>query len=410
MGRRLKIGLVSAVFFAALTLALARPWAEFSPLAMNSLFSADKRTENFRHLDRIFPSRSITAPSQSFQFERAERPLNPSYQFNGEKRDLNHFLDKVNSTGLLVVHRDQIIRESYANGANDNSLMTSWSVAKSFVGTLIGIAVSEGKIHSLDDPITQYLPELLGSGYEKVPIRHVLQMSSGVDFEEIYGDRFSDINKFFVHVFVLGKSADDVLASYGSSGPSGQTFKYISIDTHALGLLLRRVYDQPLTEILEQKLWQPLGMEADAYWNIDENSPAGAEIGFCCLNARIRDYAKLGRLYVNEGIWEQAGESRRILPAGWVQEATQPSAAHLEPAAIGDGIRGYQYQWWVPHHSDGDFFAAGIWGQHIYVSPQDDLVIVRTSVDPDYFANMAETIAVFRAIRQNIRANIATDK
>lgn len=398
-----KLFLALLVLIGVSLLLIARPWAEFSPLAMNSLFFEGKRTENFRQLDRIFPSRPVAAGQTTFQFERAEQPLNPSYEFAGETKTVDEFLNKVQSTGFLVIQNDRILRESYARGASDTDRMTSWSVAKSFVSTLVGIAVGEEKIQNLNDPITDYVPQLVGSGYDGVPIVHVLQMSSGVDFSEVYGDRFSDINQFFVRSFVLGQRADDVLASYPSKSKSGQAFAYISIDTHALGLLLRTIYKKPLAALLSEKLWQPLGMEADAYWSIDQNSEDGVEIGFCCLNARLRDYAKLGRLYAHDGVWKTAQGEQRILPEGWVAEATRPSAAHLQPEAIKDGVRGYQYQWWVPPQSDGDFFASGIWGQHIYVSPKDDLVIARTSVDPAYFPNMAETIAVFRAIRQSLR-------
>ncbi|MGB1558778.1 MAG: serine hydrolase domain-containing protein, partial [Oceanococcaceae bacterium] len=323
------------------------------------------------------------------------------YEFDGEQRSLEGFLQKVVGTGLLVIQGDRIVHEQYLNGGSDSSLFTSWSVAKSFVSTLVGMALGDGLIASLDDPISLYVPELLGSGYEGVPIRHVLQMSSGVGFDETYNDRFSDIQQFFVKVFILGQRADDVVPRYGSEAPAGSVFHYISLDTQALGMLLRRVYQRPLVELLSERIWQPLGMEADAFWNVDRDAEGAMEVAFCCLNARLRDYAKLGRLYLNDGVWE----GQRLLPEGWVQAATTPGGPHLEPGAspYDYGPRGYGYQWWVPEGYEREYFAAGVWGQYIYVSEPDKLIIVRSSVDQAYRPNMAESIAVFRAIRDALR-------
>ncbi len=392
---------VLAILVIALAVFAIRPWSDYSPLAMNSLFSPGKRLENFRHLDRIFPSRPIKAGEDSFEFGRNEQPLDVSYEFEGETRTLDDFLQRVVGTGLLVIKNDRIVHERYMNGGTAESNFTSWSVAKSFVSTLVGMALGDGLIQSLDDPISDYVPELKGSGYDGVPIRHVLQMSSGIDFDEIYGSRVSDIQQFFWKVFIFGQRADEVMSQYQSGGPSGEVHHYISIDTQALGMLVTRVYNQPLADLLSERIWQPLGMEADAFWSIDEDSADGMEIAFCCINARLRDFAKLGRLYLQQGVWD----GLQLLPIGWVEEATTPGGPHLEPGAspYNYGPRGYGYQWWVPKDHDREYFASGIWGQFIYVSEPDNLIIARTSADPDYLPNMAETIAVFRAIRDELR-------
>lgn len=396
---------ISLVFFAvalvAASLFLTRPWSDYSPLAMNSLFAPDKRLENFRHLDRIFPARPIKAGNQPFEFQRNDRPLDVSYEFKGETRTLDEFLEKVVGTGLLVIKNDKIVHERYMNGGTEESTFTSWSVAKSFVSTLVGMALGDGLIKSLDDPISNYVPELKGSGYDGVPIRHVLQMSSGVDFDETYGNRFSDIQQFFWKVFIFGGRADEVMTIYPKGEPSGTVHHYISIDTQALAMLLKRQYGKPLAELISERIWQPLGMEADAFWSIDENSSEGMEIGFCCINARLKDYAKLGRLYLHQGNWN----GQKLLPDGWVKEATTPDGPHLEPGAspYNYGPRGYQFQWWVPVNYEREYFAAGVWGQYIYVSEPDNLIIVRTSADPHYRRNMTESITVFRAIRDELR-------
>jgi CubicO group peptidase (beta-lactamase class C family) len=390
-----------ALALATAALLLARPWAEYSPLKLNSLFAPERRVENFRSMERIMPYRVVRAAALPFEFREAPRPLPAHYGFQGERRSLDEFLARVNATGLLVIQDDAVVHERYLLGATRDTRHTSWSVAKSFVATLVAVALQEGRIRSLDEPITDYAPSLRGSAYDGVPIRHVLQMSSGVAFDETYGDRRSDINRLFLKVFALNRRIDRVLHDYGRERPSGALFHYISVDTQALGLMLREIYRRPLAQLLEQKLWQPLGMEGDALWNTDRAADDGIELAFCCLNARLRDYAKLGRLYLEQGRWQ----GRQLLPEGWVREATTPARADLEPGVspYDYGPRGYQYQWWVPENYQREYFAAGVWGQYVYVSEPDRLIIVRSSVDPNFRANLPETLAVFRVIRDALR-------
>lgn len=403
MSTRMKGYLSTFIVLAAVAIALfvLRPWSDYKPLHMNSLFHPDHRVENFQHMDRIFPSRRIPASTQPYIFSRAERPLDISYAAEGQVLGLDDAIQRLNMTGLLVIKGDKILYEGYFQGANAHTQFTSWSVAKSFVATLVGMALADGRIHSLDDPITDYVEELRGSGYDNVPIRAILQMSSGVGFDETYGRRSSDINRFFMKLYFLGQRADRVVAGYDRALMPGQVFHYISIDTHVLGMLLRQVYGEPLSVLLQERIWEPLGMEGEAFWNLDDDSDTGVEIAFCCLNARLRDYAKLGRLYLNQGRWN----GRQVLPESWVREATVPQGPAWEPGAspYDYGPRGYGYQWWVPVDYQQEYFAAGVWGQYIYVSEPDRLVIVRTSVDPDFRPHMAESIAVFRAIRDALR-------
>lgn len=397
---KIALGLVMAM---AVTLALfvLRPWSDYKPLAMNALFHPDQRVENFQHMDRIFPARRIPPSAAPFEFARAEQPLDIQYSVSGQSLGLDDALQRLKLTGLVVIKDDKIIYERYPQGTSAHSQFTSWSVAKSFVSTLVGMALGDGLIQSLDDPITQYVPTLKGSGYDGVPIRRILQMSSGVDFDETYAKRGSDINQFFMKVFLFGQTADRVTASHGRALLPGQVFHYISIDTHALGMLLRHLYRKPLTDLLQERIWQPLGMEGEAYWNLDSEDQHGVEIAFCCLNARLRDYAKLGRLYLNQGRWN----GQQLLPESYVREATTPAGPAWEPevSPYHYGPRGYGYQWWVPKDYQREYFAAGVWGQFVYVSEPDRLIIARTSVDPDYRANMGESIALFRAIRDAVK-------
>jgi CubicO group peptidase (beta-lactamase class C family) len=233
-----------------------------------------------------------------------------------------------------------------------------------------------------------------------VPIRDVLEMASGVDFDENYSSPVSDVNLFFVKLFLLGQSANDVIDDYGRAGPAGEEFHYASINTQALGMLVSAVYRQPLIRVMESQLWHPLGAHA-ASWNIDDTDGRGTPIAFCCINARLRDFAKLGELYLQGGRWR----GRRLLPASWVREATTPHAPFLKPDAMarnGDGQDGYGYQWWIPPGRQRTYMASGLMGQYIYVSEPDKVVIVRTATAAGSDANEREMLTVFHTIANDL--------
>jgi CubicO group peptidase (beta-lactamase class C family) len=383
-----------AVFILALALAayFFQPWSAHSPAAMTKLFSAETRVENHRNMKRIFPWRDIAASKQPLAFVKNEKPLREQYSFEGGNRGLDDFLSRTQTTSLLVIKNGAIVHERYMQGANETSQLTSWSMAKSFLSTLIALAIKDGMIKSLDDRADQYISELKGKPYGEVTIRQLLQMSSGIKFDETYTDQFSDINKLFYRVFLGGQSINAVVSDYEREQAPGTRFKYISADSQVLGWILARATQMPLSQYLQTRLWGPLGMESSAYWSIEREG--GAEVAYCCLNATARDYAKLGQLYLDQGKWR--GE--QFLPEGWVKQATQPSQPFLQPAATPQKIRGYQYQWWVPENYDGEYFANGVWGQMIWVSEKHNTVIVKTSVDKEYRAHLAETFAVMRAI------------
>ena len=361
------------------------------------LFDAAERFHNFRHMEELFPARRIQRGGDVFAFGRAERDFS-NFTFphlhDGQPRHLEEFLQRTCTTGFLIIHKDQILHERYMNGATAESRHLSWSVGKSFVSALVGFAVAEGHIGSVDEPITQYVPELRGSGYDGVPIKHILQMSSGIYFKEDYRvSLFSEINKFMFALYVLGIPLERYIANLRSHQPSGQFNQYRSADTEALGMLLRGVTGRPLTAYLEEKIWRPLGMEADALWLLDAH---GVEVALGCLNCTTRDYARFGRLYLHEGNWN----GRQLLPAQWVRDSVTADAPHLQPGAhnLSDYHLGYGYQWWLPENPQGDFVAIGIWGQYIYVHPAKQLIIVKNSVDPDHEIHDDETISLFRAL------------
>src|SRR6056297_3166903 len=373
-------------------------WLRQSPYWVGiTLFSESHRVENFRAMDRVFPAREVLRGRDVWAFDRAPAPLPATYAFGSETRDLTAFFERTETTGLLVVHRGAITHEEYRQGADETSPFTSWSMAKSVLSALIGIAVEEGHIASLRDPIGAYVPALAGSAYGDVPIEDALTMSSGVAFDEDYDNPASDINMLFIRAMAMGVPVEETLAGLDRVRDSGIYNDYVSSDSMALGLVLEAATGMAPADYLASRLWAPMGAEADASWSTDR---AGREFALCCLNATLRDWARFGRLYLEGG----AREGRQIVPAEWVAASVTPEAPHLQPGEnpASHWTFGYGYQWWIPEDPRGDFLAIGVWGQYLYVDPSRDAVIVKTSADPLFDDNDHESVAAFRAIARAV--------
>ena len=373
-------------------------WLRQSPYwAGITLFSESHRVENFRDMGRVFPAKAVARGETVWTFDRAPQPLPETYTFDGQSHSLTAFLDRTETTGLLVVHRGAITHEEYRLGADETSPFTSWSVAKSILSALIGIAVEEGHIASIRDPIDRYVPALAGSDYGAVPIEDALTMSSGMDFNEDYDSPFSDINMLIWRAMAMGQPAEQTLSGLGRLRDPGTFNDYISSDSMALGLVLEAATGMPVAEYLGNRLWGPMGAEADAAWNTDRT---GREFAHCCLNATLRDFARLGRLYLEGG----ARDGIQIIPANWIRASVNPTATHLLPGPnpASSWTFGYGYKWWIPEDPQGDFAAIGVWGQFIYVDPIRGVVIVKVSADPEFDDNDHETIAAFRSIAQEV--------
>ena len=258
--------------------------------------------------------------------------------------------------------------------------------------------VDEGLIESIEDPVNKYLPELNGSGYEGVKIRDVLTMSSGILFRERYSDLTSDINRMAL-TMMNGGSLDEFATTLTRQREPGTYNSYISVDTHVLGMLIKRVTGRPLTDLLREKIWHPLGMEHKSLWMIDGE---GMEMAMGGLQATLRDMAHLGRLYLHEGSWN----GKQIVPAQWVHDSVTPGAPHLMPGKNNPGSAssfGYGYQWWIPSKPHGDFVAVGIYDQYMYTDPTTGIIIAKTSankryVDPTAVPTMDATITAMQQI------------
>lgn len=310
---------------------------------------------------KIFPSRHLQHEGVPFKFHQAKQQLPNNLVIKGDTlKELHTILDLNHSVAFMVIRNDSILYEEYFNGYNKQSIVASFSMAKSVTSMLVGCAIDEGLITSIDDPITKYVPEIKDKRLEKVTVKHLLQMTSGIDFSESYVNPFGGAASLY-----YGRNLRKLMYGLKPKLEPGEQFEYISCNPQLLGLMLTNVLkDKTLTEYLQEKIWTPLGMEYDASWSLDKEKD-GLEKTYCCLNARARDFAKLGRLYLNKGNWE----GKQIVPEDWVAESTKLDTSN-------GSAWYYQYQWWIPSQ-DGAFMAEGILGQFIYVNPNKNLIIVR---------------------------------
>lgn len=396
--RRLGLTVLTGVVLLALLAAAYRQ--ELVRVAnVIALFDQDVIVENFRSMESIFDVATVRRGSYTHQFERELQSLPLTYEYKGQTKSVADFLDRTWTTGLVAILDGKIVYENYYRGNTDASKTISWSVAKSFVSALVGIAVEEGHIRDIHDSVGDYVSQLRGTGYDGISIKEVLQMSSGIKFNEDYGDFWSDINRLG-RAIAFNTSLDEFVRTLERERTPGTYNHYSSMETQVLGMLLREATGQSLTSYLESRIWKPLGMESDAHWLIDKN---GMELAFGGLNAVLRDYARFGLLYLNEG---QSGDAQ-IVPFSWVRASITPDAPHLQPGdnPASSWVLGYGYQWWIPQQPDGDYLAIGIYNQFIYVYPRYKAVIAKSSAYPWYNVDgddkELETIAVFRAITRH---------
>ena len=372
------------------------PGSPYSPRKVIEMATTDDRAGPYRMMERIYPSSAIKPSTTPTTFPRAERTIPIAYTYEGAKRTFEEYVADRRVQGILVLQDGQVVMEEYFEDAGPQDQFTSWSVAKSFVSSLIGIALMEGKIESLDDKAGRYAIEYAGTDYGETSIRHLLMMSSGIDFEEAYEVPGSDIRKLFNGTFLWKRDVDTFLRTYKRDQEPGKVFNYISSDTQVLSAFLRGAYGQPLIETFNEKLAEPLGITGGS-WLTDRPGPAGKELGYCCLQLTLEDYAKLGQLYIQDGVM---GE-KRILPEGWMNFVRTPPQPSHEPAA--DGARGYTHHFWVFGGDDGAFSMQGYDGQFVHMDPQEGVVIVMTSVDRSPFDETPEFGKLFRAIKDGLK-------
>jgi CubicO group peptidase (beta-lactamase class C family) len=272
-------------------------------------------------------------------------------------------------------------------------------MAKTVTAMLMGIAIAEGRIRSVDDLAAAYVPALADTEYGRTPLRHLLEMSSGVRFVESYSGR-DDVTRLFVTTVIqAGAGGAEAVKPYNERlRPSGTRFAYASVETQVLGLVLRSAVGRPVADYLQEKIWEPMGAEADATWIIDAS---GQEATYCCLNAVLRDYARLGLLFAHDG---RAGD-RQIIPQAWLQAATTvpPDSWQLKPYAA-TRYFGYGYQTWIFPGPRRMFALLGVHGQAIFVDPSSRLVMVHTAVRKEPAGSNAEAVALWQGVVGTVAA------
>ena len=350
-------------------------------LAVNSLFAEDKIVHNFSHMDEAFLSKPLSrgdGPTAELSYGAEYAP----------PAEVNDWIKARDVTALVVLKDGQIVYENYFKGTQPDDLRISWSVAKSYLSALVGILLDEGAIASLDDPVTTYAPKLKGTAYDGATLRNVLNMASGVTFDEDYLDPDSDINKMG-RALALGGELDDFTASLKDTFTTpGSQWQYVSIDTHVIGMVVRGATGRSVTDLLSEKIITPMGLEYAPYYVTD-----GAGVAFVLggLNLTTRDYARMGQMFLQNGRYN----GQQIVPADWIAASTAPSAPTAE------GQIGYGYQWWIPQDAtEGEFMARGVYGQYIYINRADGVVIATNAADRKFReAGVSDqNIAIFRQI------------
>lgn len=305
--------------------------------------------------------------------------------------DVDAYMQTQRNAGLVVLHRGQLRLERYGLGFDAQGRWTSFSVAKSLTATLVGAAVRDGHIKSMDDKVSDYVQELKGSAYDDVTLRQLLTMTSGVQWTEDYNDPNSDVAKFNNHKPQDGMDATaSYLRTLPRAAPAGTRFLYSTGETNLVGILLSRAVNKPLATYAAEKIWVPAGMEQQATWIL---SKTGQEISGCCVQASTRDFARLGQFVLNGA--KVNGQS--IVPDGWLAEATTARVGIGQPGS------GYGYQWWT--FDDGTYMARGIFGQAIFIDPKRQLVIASNA---NWAGGARDTVAAparaafYRAVQQAV--------
>lgn len=356
-------------------------------------FKNENLAYTFQHTPQIQPTKKISKGENTVYFLKENNILlADGFHFEGIFYPSEKFIKDTKTSAMLVIKDDVIKYEKYYMGGDENTLFSSNSMGKSFVSALMGIAISEGYVESVEDPIGKYIPEFAGTQMENIPIRACLQMASGINFNED-----TDMSGFSMRT-LMGTPAMKVISKYGIQEKPYTYRRYLSINTEILGQIIKNTTGRGLAEYMEEKLWKKIGTEHDAYWTLSN----GTELAMGGLSVSLRDYARFARLYLNEGIYN--GE--QILAKDWVKDSMDASADYSKPGANLDAYNaiGYGYQWWVPEGNQHEFMAIGVYGQWIYVNPSKQVMIVKTSADPDFMAKGYELkhVEFFRAIADGI--------
>ncbi|QUD90547.1 serine hydrolase domain-containing protein [Phenylobacterium montanum] len=359
------------------------------------MLDADVNSLTFHAMDQIFYTRVVGRSGPVWELPSVTRPLDFTYVYDGKTYAADEFLERNRTNALLILKGGKIVTEIYRNNTGPNTRFMSWSMAKSITSLMVGLAVSEGRIHSIDDPIVRYLPELKDGGYKAATIRDVLEMKSGVDYEERYD---------FEHPGTAARNHEsslvenvtrfaDAARTIPSKAPPGTLFQYKTLDTAVLGWLVERVAGMNAASYMTSRIWERLGAQSDAFFIMDGPPGVGREFTGAGFNATLRDYARLGQMVLDGG----SAHGEQIVPKAWIEEATR---SYVKDSPEG----GYGYQWWVAPGGKS-FYALGLQGQYIFVDPASRTVIVKLSYfkpgDQTAYAEAAAFMQAAAAWRPN---------
>jgi len=359
----IKLSLLCLTFFLSINFFSEEPLiTENNPQDTILFWDKAEKLNGFKNGYNFVPSRTVNK-------SLAPYPLNyllldfsqVTYQYKGKTYTLEDYINKFNVAGLMVVRRGNILYEKYSFGNNKDSKWISFSVTKSVTSMLLGAAIQDGFIKSIKDPITKYLPELSGSNYDKISIRHILQMSSGIEWNEDYDDPYSDVN------LAAGLNSSDLykyLSKLKKISKPGKKFNYNTAESNLIGGIVRSAVGTNLSSYLENKIWKPFGMESDAHWALD--TKFFDELGGCCIYATLKDYIRVGIFALNQGKLKNGTE---VLPKKWIKNSIKASK----------GNRYYGYQWWLSGPPYKSYYAQGIFGQMIWIDPPTQTVIAMHS-------------------------------
>lgn len=357
------------------------------PSDKNILFWTDEqRNKAFRMMNVLAPSNTIAA-GENPKILAQGKMLPSEFEVGGKMLSVDQYMADQRSAGIVILQDGKIRLEEYRMDFGKDDRWTSFSVAKSLVSTMVGAAIKDGFIKSIDDPLTDYIPELKGSGYDGVTVQQLLTMTSGVKWNEDYADPDSDVAKFNSTKPVDGLDPIIVyMKTLKNEVEPGTRWQYNTGETNLIGVLVAKATGKSISEYLSEKVWKPYGMSQDAEWLLNEG---GKEIGGCCISATVRDYALFGQFAMNGG---KIGDES-VVPDGWFAKAG------TKQVDIGEPGRGYGYQWWT--FDDGSFAAQGIFGQGIFIDPTRKLVIASNgnwpSASPD--DKKAQRNAFYKAVQ-----------
>ena len=347
------------------------------------LWSPNIQAEGFLHWDRIFATRTVRRGPRTHDLP-AGAPL-PTVRFEDQGRscDVDDLMRDEHLSGLLVLQRGQVLLERYGLGLSRELRWQSSSMVKSITSTLIGAALHDRSLSSLDDPMSKYLPDFAGTAYAGVTIKHLLTMTSGINWTEDYEDLLADVAEHYIKP--IAQRQHGYIRAYMKTlqriDAPGTQYYYNTGDTFLLSLILSKATGKTVADYCAERIWGPCGMEQEAYFMLESDD--GDEITGSCCGASLRDYGRFGQLMLNDGV---APDGTRILPVGWTQEATAPSAPNFHkdigarPRLDTSSFTGYGYLWWV-HHPDS-FMALGAYGQWIHIEPKHSLVFVMVGAMP----------------------------